>query len=86
MLPPVATLLRRAGDWRETEREFQILSHRIIRHDDDTEKQLIILPPPQAGGIKQYHDPSVRLSVSRSVCLSQGAAALGYRHDGCPLA
>jgi len=34
----------------------------------------IFMPPPQ-GGIKQYRDPSV--------CLSHGAAALGYRHAGC---
>jgi len=32
------------------------------------------MPPPQ-GGIKRYRDPSV--------CLSHGAAALGYRHAGC---
>jgi len=34
----------------------------------------IFMPPPQ-GGIKRYRDPSV--------CLSHGAAALGYRHAGC---
>jgi len=33
------------------------------------------MPHPR-GGIKQYCDPSVCLSV----CLSHGAAALGYRH------
>ena len=31
--------------------------------------------PPRRGGIERYRDPSV--------CLSHGAAALGYRHAGC---
>ena len=36
------------------------------------------MPPPQ-GGIKRYRDPSVCLSI----CLSHGAAVLGYRQAGC---
>jgi len=35
--------------------------------------------PPAVGGIKRYRDPSVCLFV----CLSHGAAALGYRHADC---
>ena len=38
-----------------------------------------LVMPPAYGGIKRYRDPS----LCPSICLSHGAAALGYRHSGC---
>jgi len=73
--------------YRGTKKENCILSNKIKKSlpkqtlfaSFDTKQRCVILPPPAVGGIKRYRDPSVCLFV----CLSHGAAALGYKHAGC---
>ena len=52
-----------------------LLTIAVCRSYDHKSSASLLCPRRRGGGIKRYRDPPV--------CLSQGAAALGYRHADC---